>query len=198
MINADSGSRHGPSEPDHGPGLLTTSRVWNDANFNYVPDCVLTEPSVERRVRSRRQPEFRRTRAPRGRTIRRRTTAGARAPTTGSSRPAFSSEVAPRVRRGGRVSFRRIFGNFTVQDNRRRRRPTTRSTASRRRSIRGCPVAAATSWAGSTTSTRTRSGRSSNLVTFSDNYGKIHRALERRSTSPSTRGRATAWCCRAG
>ena len=69
--------------------------------------------------------------------------------------------------------FRRWYGNFTVTDNlRRRRRPTTARSASRRRPIRGCPAAAATRSPDCTISTRTRSGQVNNYFTLASDYGK--------------------------
>ena len=37
----------------------SVNRTWNDANGNYVPDCDLTQPGRERRVRTDQQPELR-------------------------------------------------------------------------------------------------------------------------------------------
>ena len=41
MVNADSGTSTAPANPVTGLAL-TTNRNWNDANGNFIPDCVLT------------------------------------------------------------------------------------------------------------------------------------------------------------
>ena len=69
--------------------------------------------------------------------------------------------------------FRRWFGNFLVTDNLRRGGSGLRlRSASRRRSMRGCPTAAATRSPACTTSIRRCSGRSTTLVTAASNFGK--------------------------
>ena len=62
---------------------------------------------------------------------------------------------------------------------RRHRRPTSRSSASRRRPIRGCRAAAATLSPGSTTSTRNRFGQTDNYVTVVVELRRAVPALQR-------------------
>ena len=143
-----------------------------------------------------RQPEFRWTACRRARTIRPPTTDGARAPTTGSSRPASSTRWC-RGSRSRSGTSAASSATSSIQDNLATvasdytpfsiTAPLDPRLPGRRRLYR---------WAGCTISTRTRSGRSDNLVTFCRQLREIHRALERRRLHGQRA--AAGWCRAAG
>jgi hypothetical protein len=114
MVNADSGSSTAPANPVTGLAL-TTNRAWNDANFNFIPDCVLTnlqangECGVVDNLNFGGQVQVRND-----------------DPDTynGWGKRAYNWEFSAAVQQEltSRVAlnvgyFRRIFGNFVVQDN---------------------------------------------------------------------------------
>ena len=107
----------------------------------------------------------------------------------------LQQEILPRV--SMEVGYtRRWLQNFTVTDNLAPGAVGLRDrSASRRRSIRGCPAAAATSSPGSTTSIRQRRGVTDNYRTYAPNYGNQY-SIYNGSTSTSMRGCATACSCR--
>src|SRR5262249_37096645 len=113
-INADSGAATAPANPITGLAL-TTSRSWTDANHNFVPDCVLTNLQENGECGIVDNLNF-----------------GGQIPTRrddpatyrGWGTRAYNWEFSTSVQHQlvPRVSFevgyfRRIFGNFTVQDN---------------------------------------------------------------------------------
>ena len=67
--------------------------------------------------------------------------------------------------------FKRWLQNFTATDNLAVRPATSRRSASPRRPIRGCPAAAATRSARSTTSSLGQFGQTSNNITLASNFG---------------------------
>ena len=115
MVNADSGSSTAPANPITGLAL-TTNRPWNDANGNFIPDCDLTnlQPNGECGIVDNlnfggQVPDARR----RPGDLQR---AGATRPYNWEFSTSVQQEMAPRVALNVGY-FRRIFGNFTVQDN---------------------------------------------------------------------------------
>ena len=128
------------------------TRSWNDFLFpvgdprrgNFVPDCSLTNPLAERRMRDHVEHRASAARFRRPPTTSRRSSAGAFVPTAGSSRRACSTKLVPRVSVNVGY-FRRWYGNFTVTDNLAVGADRLQSrSASPRRSIRACRAAAAT------------------------------------------------------
>ena len=94
--------------------------------------------------------------------------------------------------------FRRWFGNFAVTDNRRRRpRPTTRRSASRRRPIRGCPAAAATPSPACSTSKPNQVGQRRQLLHVREQLRQADPALERRRHHRERAAWPQACCSRA-
>jgi hypothetical protein len=113
-VNADSGSSTAPANPITGLAL-TTNRPWNDANGNYIPDCDLINLQANGECGVVDNLNF-----------------GGQVPTrnddpktyngwgTRAYNWEFSTGVQQEVMKGLAVNvgyFRRIYGNFTVQDN---------------------------------------------------------------------------------
>ena len=114
MVNADSGTSTAPANPVTGLAL-TTNRNWNDANGNFIPDCVLTNLQANGECGIVDNLNF-----------------GGQVPTRADDPETyngwgkrqynweFSASVQQEVMSRVAVNvgyFRRIFGNFTVQDN---------------------------------------------------------------------------------
>ena len=140
------------------------TRSWNDRgglgiNGDYIPQCDLTESAGERGVRGAERRAVRPADPQHG--VRSGDAPWMEQAAGGlgvrGQRPAPADATGWR---GGRLLpslVWQLHGDRQPGDG---TRPTTRSTASPRRSILACPTAAATSCLDSTTSTRTRWGRS--------------------------------------
>jgi hypothetical protein len=170
VINADSGAATAPANPITGLSV-STSRVWNDLDFDYVPDCVLTNLRLNGECGDVDNLNF-----------------GGQVPTrrddpatyNGWGTRAYNWEFSTSVQHQvvPRVSvevgyFRRIFGNFTVQDN-------TLTTAAdyTQYSITApldprLPGGGGYLVGGLYDVNQDKFSSVSNLVTFADNYGKI-------------------------
>ena len=130
------------------------------------------QPRQERRMRRHGQSELRDRRCSRGRSTRTSSPAGASGPYNWGL-----GIIGPAGSRAPRLGERRLLPALVRQLVRRRQpgdesRRTTRRSASRRRSIRGCRTAAATRSAVCTTSCRTSSDRSTSSRSASSNFGK--------------------------
>ncbi len=138
--------------------VLTVTRNWTDANRNFTPDCNLQNGLSQRGMRADQQPELREERQQP--VLRPEYPAGLVQPAVGLDHrcdgPARAAAAPVGVGRLYPALAEQLHGHRQPADGRRR---TSRSTASRRRSIRGCPGEAATRSPTCTTSTRPSSGR---------------------------------------
>ena len=148
-------------------GVAGVTRTWTDANSNFSPDCDLLNPLANDRPHHRRRllrPDLESAVRPErpDQQLRSGAAHGLGRPLVGLERSAspFSSRLLPRASvevAYTRRSYQRLHGQ---RQPARRSRPTTRSTASSRRSIRGCPMAAAIRSPASSTSSRPSPARS--------------------------------------
>ena len=127
---------------------ISTTRVWTDTNKDFVPNCDLVEPREERRMRrpwTNQEPRERGVQPDLRPRLHHRL-----------GQPPLqlvARAVGPAGARPARLGERRLFPQLVGQLVRGRqpgdrRRRTTRRSASRRRSIRGCRAAAARSISG--------------------------------------------------
>ena len=127
----------------------SVTRTWTDANGNFAPDCDLQNVNAQDQrtaaaTSAARSANWRSAGAiPRSPTIPTSCRAGASGRATGRSAPRCSASScrASRWRSATRGAGSRTSRSPTIAP---RPWPTTRRSASRRRSIRGCPAAAAT------------------------------------------------------
>jgi carboxypeptidase family protein len=176
VINADSGNATAPANPITGLAL-TTIRSWTDANSNYNPDCDLLNLQSQ---------DFRGSGGDFCGTVD-NLNFGGRVPTRSDDPATYNGwgtraynwefsgsvqhEVVPRV--SVEVGyFRRIFGNFTIQDN-----LATAASDYTQYSITApldprLPGGGGYTVSGLYDLNPNKVGQQNNLVTFSDNYGR--------------------------
>ena len=131
-------------EPGQPAGRSRTTRSWTDANRNFVPDCDLLNPAANGECGAMSNPNFGQADSQHDVSIRRCCSGWGKRGYNWEFSTGVQHELLPRVSVDVGY-FRRWYGNFTVTDNRAdRARPTSRRSASPRRSTRGCRAAAAT------------------------------------------------------
>ena len=174
----------------------TTTRAWTDANRNFVPDCDLTSPAANGECGAMANQNFGKPIA--GATVRPDILTGwGSAATTGSSRPASSSELAA-ARLGGR---RATSGAGTATS------PSPTTAPWRRRTSRFSVTAPDTD----SRLPRRRAGdqrfynlnpnkvgQVDNYITMASDYGEQTRGLERRGRHGERAAAERRCCCRAG
>ena len=138
--------------------VLSATRTWTDSNGNFVPDCVLSNLALNGECGLANNLQFGNA-AARNITVDHDVNFGlAKSRLYLAELGVVRARVAPGCRHGRGV-FPHLVRNQTYQDNTLVTGPTSTSSASRRRWIRGCRAAAATRSAGCTTSRRRNSGR---------------------------------------
>jgi hypothetical protein len=169
MVNADSGTSTAPANPVTGLAL-TTSRAWNDANGNFTPDCVLQNLQANGECGIVDNLNF-----------------GGQVPTRADDPDTYNGwgkrqynwefsasvqqEIAPRVAVNVGY-FRRIFGNFVIQDNLATTAADYTEFSVRAPSDPRLPGGGGYTVNGLYDLNPNKVGQVSNLVTFASHYGK--------------------------
>ncbi len=154
----------------------TSTRTWTDANSNFVPDCDLLNPTPQicahrrRFLRADLEPALRAERPDQQLRSRAAQRLGRPAVRLERRLRRAAADAAARVG-GGRLLAAVVQRLHRQRQHRWPSHRTTRRTASSRRSIRGCPAAAATRCRACSTSIRRSSGQILNNVTDSRQFG---------------------------